>query len=206
MKNRQNKTVSVEKPSKKKLTKEQLREKNLTLVLILGVSFLLLGGFILATTNWGTMNTFIKMLAILSVSIVFSLMSYVARKLQIRQTAFAFTTLSALFLPIVIVCASYYHLLGSYFALHGYGASLLGCLSSLLFVLLYNWIARRYSSRLFEGLSLLFGYTALCFGAYFLTHQQRTRRTPLADCSSTAKKSIASIYQSRFALCGVARR
>lgn len=67
LKNRQNKTVSVEKPSKKKLTKGQLREKNLTLVLILGVSFLLLGGSILATTNWGTMNAFIKMLAILSV-------------------------------------------------------------------------------------------------------------------------------------------
>jgi hypothetical protein len=167
----QNKTVSVQKPPKKKLTKEQLREKNLTLVLILGVSFLLLGGFILATTNWGAMNAFIKMLAILSVSIVFSLMSYVARKLHIRQTAFAFTTLSALFLPIVIVCASYYQLLGSYFALHGYGATLLGCFSSLLFVLLYHWIARRYSSRLFEGLSLLFGYSALCFGAYFLTHQ-----------------------------------
>lgn len=167
----QKNAVSVQKPLKRKLTKEQLREKNLTLVLILGVSFLLLGGFILATTNWGAMNAFIKMLAILSVSIVFSLMSYVARKLQIRQTAFAFTTLSALFLPIVIVCASYYQLLGNYFALHGYGATLLGCLSSLLFALLYRWIARRYSSRLFEGLSLLFGYTALCFGAYFLTHQ-----------------------------------
>jgi hypothetical protein len=179
----QNKTVPIQKPPKKKLTKEQLREKNLTLVLILGVSFLLLGGFILATTNWGAMNAFIKILAILSVSVVFSVMGYVARKLQIRQTAFAFTTLSALFLPIVIVCASYYRLLGSYFALHGYGATLLGCFSSLLYVLLYQWIARRYSSRLFEGLSLLFSYTALCFGAYFLTHQTTVWQVAINLCS-----------------------
>ncbi|MFT8312248.1 MAG: hypothetical protein ABF629_13900 [Sporolactobacillus sp.] len=168
---RKSKAAHVPKQPKKKLTREQLHEKNLTLVLILGVSFLLLGGFILATTNWGTMNAWVKMLAILSVSIVFSVMSFIARKLHIRQTAFAFTTLSALFLPIVLVCASYYQLFGTYFALHGNGASLLGFVSSLLFVLLYHWIARRFASRLFEGLSLLFSYAALCFGTYFMTHQ-----------------------------------
>ncbi|MCO7127405.1 hypothetical protein NIE88_16690 [Sporolactobacillus shoreicorticis] len=165
------KAAPMPKQPKKKLTHEQLREKNLTLVLILGVSFLLLGGFILATTNWGTMNAWVKMLTILSVSLVFSVMSFIARKLHIRQTAFAFTTLSALFLPIVLVCASYYQLFGTYFALHGYGASLLGFFSSLLFVLLYHWIARRFASRFFKGLSLLFGYIALCFGTYFMTHQ-----------------------------------
>lgn len=158
-------------PVRTPLTKEQIRERNLTLILILGVSFLLLGGLILATTNWGSMNAFVKMMSILSVSILFLIMSYIARKLNIHQTAFAFTTLSALFLPIVVVCASYYQLLGSYLSLNGYGASLLGFIASSLFVLIYRWIAKRYVSRIFEGLSLLSVYGALCFAAYFVTHQ-----------------------------------
>ncbi|MFX3616735.1 MAG: hypothetical protein ACE3JK_04355 [Sporolactobacillus sp.] len=156
-------------PIRPALTKEQIRERNLTLVLILGVVFLLLGGLIMATTHWGNFAAILKVLLILSISLVFAGMSLIARKLNIPRTSFAFLTLAALFLPIIILCASYYQLIGEYFSLRGPGITLLGFAASILLAFIYHQIARRYRAVWFEAFAVFLTYLALAFITYYMT-------------------------------------
>ena len=50
---------------------------------------------------------------------IFAGMAFIASKLKIKQTAFAFLTLAGLFIPITILSASYYRIFGEYLSLNG---------------------------------------------------------------------------------------
>ncbi|WP_431804680.1 hypothetical protein [Halobacillus andaensis] len=146
-------------PKKEKRIKstEEIRERNITWSLILGVSLLLITGLIVATSQWAQMGPGMKVFAIAGVSLLFFGLSYISgRILKIKQTAFAFLTLGSLFIPIGILTIGYFELLGSYFSLFGEGRFLLGLTGALLPLPLYIRHGLAHNSRLFVWISFLF--------------------------------------------------
>ncbi|MBX0356990.1 hypothetical protein [Halobacillus sp. Nhm2S1] len=156
---RQPKPAPKPKPLKKKKerTPEQIRERNITWTLILGVSILLITGLIVATSQWDQMGAATKVISISCVSLFFFALSYgTGRFLKIKQTAFAFLTLGSLLIPIVIVAIGYFQLLGPYLSLNGEGRHLLGLMGTAIPLPLYVRHAFVHRSRLYVWISLLF--------------------------------------------------
>ena len=169
----QNEKISSE--NKKKIvvkvekTSEQLRERNISIVLITGVILLLFGGLIWATSTWGNLNAVLKVVCIGLVSAFFAGNAWIASKLKIKQTAFAFLTLASLFLPITILSASYYQIFGEYLSLQGEGRGLLGFIGGLLCLAIYYKIADNFQSKLFIFISLVTLTVTAIFGMAYLT-------------------------------------
>ncbi|ARI78958.1 hypothetical protein [Halobacillus mangrovi] len=151
-------------PKKKVKTAEQIRERNITWSLIIGVSLLLITGLIVATSQWDQMGAGLKVFSISFVSLFFLGLSYITgRFLKITQTAFAFLTLGSLLIPIVILAIGYFDLFGSYLSLFGEGKYLLGLLGTLIPLPLYIRNAYAHSSRLYVWISLVFLSLAVGF-------------------------------------------
>lgn len=156
---------------KKKLTAEQIRERNISWLLNIGVIFLLIGGLFVATSNWDTMSNLMKSASIAFVSVLFYGMAYIAQKiLKITRTSFAFIVLGSLFLPIFILSIGWFGLFGPYLSFYGEGRFILGAIGSALLLPVYGLFAQKLKSRLFVWfafitLSSLIGYvlTAIQF-------------------------------------------
>lgn len=143
-------------PPKPKKTEQEIRDRNVTWVLIIGVVLLLMGGLVLATSNWEAMTSVLKTALISCVSLLFFLISWLSgHKLKIKQTAFAFLTLGSLFLPIVIFSAGYFELFGPWLSVFGEGKYVLGVIGSFICMPLYAYHSKRQESRLFVWFSLI---------------------------------------------------
>ncbi|KGP70918.1 hypothetical protein [Pontibacillus yanchengensis] len=144
------------KKAKKQKTAEQIRERNITWSLILGVILLLTGGLVVGTSTWDQMGPVLKVFTLSFISLFFYGLSWVAgRLLNIHQTAFAFLTLGSLFIPIAFLSIGYFGLFGPYLSLYGDGREWLGLLAALFALPIYLVIAQRHQSRLFTWLSFL---------------------------------------------------
>ncbi|MEH7333466.1 hypothetical protein V7161_12560 [Neobacillus drentensis] len=150
---------------KKTLSPEEIRERNITWSLNIGVIFLLIGGLFVATSNWESMTSVMKSGSIAIVSLLFYGIAVLAAKvLKIDKTAFAFTVLGSLFLPIFILSLGWFGLLGTYFSISGAGKYVLGMLGSFLPLIVYTTFASKLKSRLF----VWFSYVTVTAGAAFL--------------------------------------
>ncbi|WP_040208694.1 hypothetical protein [Neobacillus jeddahensis] len=150
---------------KKTRTLDEIRERNITWLLNIGVIFLLIGGLFVATSNWESMTSLMKSGSIAIVSILFYGIAFVTKKgLHIDKTAFAFTVLGSLFLPIFILSLGWFELLGPYLSVNGEGRYLLGMLGSLVPITIYIFLAKKLNSRLF----VWFTYVSLSIGLSFL--------------------------------------
>ncbi|MBP2242342.1 hypothetical protein J2Z40_002916 [Cytobacillus eiseniae] len=159
------KPAQVKKAEKKKLSAEEVRERNISWLLHLGVIFLLIGGLFIATSNWDTMAVWMKSASISFVSLLFFGMAYISRAiLKIERTSFAFIVLGSLFLPIFILSVGWFELLGPYFSYTGEGRYILGLISSVILFPIYALLAKNLHSRLF----VWFSYIAISVGIGFL--------------------------------------
>ncbi|MFD1362408.1 hypothetical protein [Lentibacillus salinarum] len=150
---------------KKRLSPQEVRERNITWSLNLGVVMLLIGGLVLATSTWETLANWMKSGLITLVSVLFFGLAFVTmRVLKIEKTAFAFYVLGALFLPIAILSVGYFELLGSYFSFTGEGCYLFGAAGSAIMLPIYLQLAVKQSSRLF----VWFSYVTITILAGFL--------------------------------------
>ncbi len=141
---------------RKKLTPEQIRERNISFALIAGVFLLLLGGLVLATSSWDKMNQMMKVFSLAFVSMLFFGISYLTRKyLKIEKTAFAFLTLASLLIPVTFVGIGFFQLFGEWLSLYGEGRYVLGIITTLICLPLYTWIASKNNHRLFVWLTFL---------------------------------------------------
>ncbi|MBP3039163.1 hypothetical protein J9303_06565 [Bacillaceae bacterium Marseille-Q3522] len=165
----QQKQMPKTQPVKQKKTAEQLRERNLSIILVVGVISLLFGGLILATTGWYFMSEHLKVLSISMISVVFFAMSFIAMKLKITQTAFAFLTLASFFVPIAFLSAAYYQLFGEYLSLTGEGRWLLGVFVGILCFALYMKIAAFFKSKAFTIFTLSTFSITVIFGLLYIS-------------------------------------
>jgi hypothetical protein len=150
---------------KKTPTPEEVRERNITWLLNIGVIFLLIGGLFVATSNWESMTNSMKSGSIAIVVLLFYGIAFLAKKvLKIEKTAFAFIVLGSLFLPIFILSLGWFGLIGQYLSIDGEGRYLLGMLGSFLPIIVYALFAKNLTSRLF----IWFTYVSLSAGVAFL--------------------------------------
>lgn len=162
--------LQVEK-EKVKLSPQKIRERNITWGLNLGVILLLIGGLVLATSNWDTLAHWMKTGLIALVAGFFFGLAYLSgRILKIEKTAFAFHVLGSLFLPIIILSVAYFELLGSYFSITGEGRYIYGAIGSLLILPVYMTLSVRLKSRLFVWFSYVTvsSFAALLIAALYL--------------------------------------
>jgi hypothetical protein len=160
------KAVPTKTPKVKKIrTPEEIRERNITWLLNIGVIFLLIGGLFVATSNWESMTSFMKSGSIAIVALLFYGIAFLTKKiLKIDKTAFAFSVLGSLFLPIFILSLGWFGLLGPYLSIDGEGRFILGMLGSLLPIIVYYQFAKNLGSRLF----VWFTFVSISLGTAFL--------------------------------------
>jgi hypothetical protein len=149
---------------KKTMTPEEIRERNITWSLNIGVIFLLIGGLFVATSNWQSMTAFTKSGLIALVGLLFYGLAYLTKRvLHIDQTSFAFIVLGSLFVPIFILSLGWYGLLGPYLSIDGNGRYFLGVIGSIVPTVVYIQFAKNLRSRLF----VWFTYVSFTAGAAF---------------------------------------
>lgn len=143
---------------------EEIRERNISWSLNLGVIMLLIGGLFVATSNWDSMTPGMKAGAIAFVAFLFYGLAYASYvMLKINKTAFAFVVLGSLFLPIFTLSLGWFELLGSYFSFKGEGRFFLGAASSILLIPIYGLLAKLLSSRLFVWFTYIASSAAAAF-------------------------------------------
>ncbi|WP_141432372.1 hypothetical protein [Bacillus sp. 03113] len=156
-------TKKVERRRKER-SPEEIRERNISFSLYLGVILLLISGLFVATSNWNQMEGWMKAGFIALVSLLFYGLGYLSKSiLKINKTAFAFVVLGNLFLPIFVLSISWFKLLGSYFSFTGEGKFILGAAGSFLLTPIYFFFSQKMSSRLF----LWFSFIATSVGVGF---------------------------------------
>lgn len=105
----------------------------ITLVLAIGVLFIVLAGMIFATTSWQYFSNFTRTVIICSLVPLFFLTAAVAeQKLKLPQTGVAFYTLGCCFLPITVLAVGYFRFLGDWFSIFGGGKYMLGMAAALM--------------------------------------------------------------------------
>ncbi|MFA1819740.1 hypothetical protein ACDX78_06005 [Virgibacillus oceani] len=138
----------------KRLSAQEIRERNITWSLAIGVILLLIGGTVLATSTWDVLSHWMKtgMIALVAV-LFFGLAVFTDRMLNITKTAFAFHVLGSLFLPIVYISIGFYEHLRPYLSISGEGRFLYGALGSLFLFPVYLFLAAKLKTRLFVWFS-----------------------------------------------------
>lgn len=151
---------------KPKKTAEEIRERNISWSLNIGVIMLLIGGLFVATSNWESMAPWMKAGSIALVSALFYGIAFISYKIiKIEKTAFAFVILGSLFLPIFTLSLGWFELLGPYFSFYGESRFILGTISSSVLIPIYAFLAKRMSSRLFVWFTFI---TTSVAAAYLL--------------------------------------
>lgn len=145
------------KPVREPQSPEQVRERNITWLLVLGVLFLLISGLVVATSTWDQMGALVKVIILLGVALFFlGLSELSSRFLKIKKTAFAFLTLGSLLLPIAIIGIGYFELFGNYLSLTGEGQYWLGFICTLVPLPLYARNAYKTKTKLFVWIFYVF--------------------------------------------------
>lgn len=145
----------VPKP-KRILSPQDIRERNISWILIIGVVLVLMSGLVLATSTWALMSSTLKTILISLVAGLFFGISVTAGKLlKIEKTSFAFWVLGSLFLPVAVLSAGFFQLFGKYLSIFGEGKYLLGAVGASLCLPVYLYSARKYRNRLFVWISLI---------------------------------------------------
>ncbi len=149
---------------RKSLSAQEVRDRNITMILVLGVLMVLLSGLILGTSNWEVMNAASKTASIAFVAMMFLAISIVSNKwLHILKTSYAFWILGSMFLPVAILSAGFFELFGRWFSIAGEGRFVLGMAATVICLPFYVFSAYKYKSRLFIWLSLLTLSTGAAF-------------------------------------------
>src|SRR5699024_11492869 len=91
-------------PQKKRLSEQEIRDRNITWSLSIAVILLIIGGIALATNTWDIMSNWMKtgMIALVA-GLFFGLAFVTERMLNIKKNAYAFYVLCSFFFSIVYI-------------------------------------------------------------------------------------------------------
>ncbi len=136
--------------------KEKIRQNNVSSLLYLGVTLILIAGIVFATTTWDYLPGTIKAILLFGFSGMLFLASKVSsKKLKLEKTSFALWILGSLFLPITCICAGYLNVFGSYFSLNSEGKYLFSLFSTLVCLPIYIISAKKYLSKVFSYIAAI---------------------------------------------------
>ena len=103
--------------SPSKLPVKDRKPLSFTVILIIGVLFVIIAGILFATSAWEYMSGGLRTVLIISLSAVFFAASFVSdRKLGLDKTGFAFFVLGGIFLPVSVLGVAYFELFGKAFS------------------------------------------------------------------------------------------
>lgn len=109
--------------SERKVLKKEKKPLGFTFLLIIGVLFIIVSGFIFSTTNWEYMSGIARTVLLISMSLVFFAACLLSeKKLKLEKTGFAFFILGGVFLPVSVVGIAYFELMGKWFSFDGDGS------------------------------------------------------------------------------------
>ncbi len=144
--------------------KEEQRSRNVTVLLLLAVFFVLIAGMYLATSSWMLLSSVMKSSLIGLVSLLFFGVSILTdKKIKIPKTAFAFWMLGSLFVPITLIAFGYYGLFGQFLSLFGDGRSILCAMIAAVTAGLSFYNTKKYQNSLLALLGYVFCFTAQLF-------------------------------------------
>ena len=135
---------------KKIISSEDIRERNLTILLLLGTVFIFIAGLIFATTTWDVIGDLFKtIILILMGTIFFGISVFCEKILKINKTGFTFWILGTLFLPLSLVSIKFLGLLGEYLSIYGEGTYLFNVISGLICLPIFYYSFKRYKKKFY---------------------------------------------------------
>lgn len=136
-------------------TKENQKVSTISVILIVGVIFVLLSGIIFTTTTWHTLNNTIRSILIFSASILFFTVGTIAdKKLNLEKTGMSFFSIGCFLLPIDIFAIGVFNLFGDWLSWNGQGRYLLGAIAFILLGIASYIGTKRYKSKFYASTSL----------------------------------------------------
>lgn len=102
---------------------EKHHVSSINVLLVIGSLFVILAGFIFATTTWATLGNVVKAVIILSFSaVLFAVSSVAERKFELPKTGKVFYALGCGFLPITVFAVAFFKIFGEWFSFEGNGS------------------------------------------------------------------------------------
>jgi len=138
-------------------TRNSGKTRNVSGLLITGVSMILLAGLIFVTTNWSVISNGVKIfMMLLATAMFFGASVFSEKKLCIHSTSKGFYVLGALFIPVTCISFFFFEIPGEWLSFSGDGrwlalmAVFLSCSFSCIL------IARKYQIQFFAFTSMMF--------------------------------------------------
>lgn len=157
--------------------KENIKAKNVSGLLITGVSLVLLAGLIFVTTNWNSIGDGFKIfLIMLATGMFFGASVFTEKKLGLKSTGKGFFVLGTLFIPVTCISFFFFEIFGSWFSFAGEGMCLalmsvfLSCsLSCVLITHKYNAAPSAFASMMFMSAAVVsFGFFTEWLAAFMI--------------------------------------
>ncbi|WP_105617799.1 hypothetical protein [Vallitalea okinawensis] len=142
---------------KKVKTSEEIRNRNITVILSIGVMMVILAGLIFATSSWNSFTNGAKVIMLCLFSLFFFGISHITdKKLHVHQTASAFWFLGCISLPIVVLALGALGLLGESLTLASKGRFWLLSLVTLVGIPINVYSSIKFKNTLYAWFSYLF--------------------------------------------------
>ncbi len=147
---------------------EKRKERNISGLLITGVSLVLLAGLIFVTTNWSAISDGFKIFLIFLVTVLFFGVSVFAeKKLGLESTSKGFFILGTLFVPVSCLSLIFFQIFGSWFSFGGEGKMLALMSVFLSCSVSCGLITGKYRNHISAFFTMLFVSAAVCSFAFF---------------------------------------
>lgn len=163
------KELSVSKRSKPTM---DVRNRNITVLLSIGVLMVIIAGIIFATSSWDYFSNGMRIMLISLFSVFFFGMSFIAgKKLKVQQSASAFWFLGTISIPVVVLAIGALGLLGQALTLNGEGRYWLLSLVGFVGIPINLYSCLKYKYKLYAWFTYIF---FLAFSLFLLPAFQVT--------------------------------
>ncbi|MBP1591848.1 MAG: hypothetical protein ILP22_07405 [Oscillospiraceae bacterium] len=158
------------------IPKKERRPLSFSIILIVGVIFVIMAGVVFATSGWRYMDGIAKTVMLMSMSAVFFTACAISeKKLKLEKTGFAFFMLGGIFLPVSILGIAFFKLLGPGFSFDENARYRVFLVMIAVTLAIMYFAGRRYRNSILvryifatitaaEYIALTFSVTALIYG------------------------------------------
>lgn len=147
-------------PEKPKYSDKEIKNSS---ILIVGSILVVLSALIFLMSTWDVTNNIFKTILMLVMLCVFLGASYIAKKINLKQTEKAFHYIALAYIPITLLSIWLFKLFGIYLSYEGEGSYLYLCISSLIVTLIYYLDSKQKNNTFIGACSVVFLNLAFIF-------------------------------------------